>query len=67
MSLSCSIAVKKSFAVPGSTTSKHVGNFCCLNGLYSFRSKIKLQPHEKLCENKGFGGFVLPSEGSKIL
>ena len=32
-------------------SSKHGGNFCCLNGLHSFRMKEELELHKKVCEN----------------
>ena len=33
-------------------TSKHHGDFYCLNCLDSFRTENKLKSHEKLCKNK---------------
>ena len=35
-------------------TSKHHGNFYCLNCLDSFRTENKLKPHEKVYKNKDF-------------
>ena len=43
-------------------TSKHKGNFYCLNCLHSFRTENKLKSHEKVCKNKDFCGIVLPTE-----
>ena len=51
MALSCS---KKLSALLGGTTSKHDGNFHCLNCLPSFRTKNKLEPYKKVFENKDF-------------
>ena len=48
-------------------TSKHHGDFYCLNCLHSFRTENKLKSHEKVCKNKYFGGIAIPSERYKIL
>ena len=32
-------------------TSKHKGNFCCLNCVDSFRTENKLKSQEKVCKN----------------
>ena len=47
-------------------TSKHHGDFYCLNCLYSFRTENKLQSHEKLCKNEDFRGIVMPSEKDNL-
>ena len=38
-----------------------------MNYLHSFRTATKLESHQKLCGNKKFEGFVIPSEDTKIL
>ena len=48
-------------------TSKHHGDFYCLNCLHSFRTENKLKSHEKVCKNKDFCGIVMPSEKDNIL
>ena len=48
-------------------TSKHHGNFYCLNCLHSFRTENKLKSHEKVFKNKDFCGIVMPSEKDNIL
>ena len=48
-------------------TSKHYGDFYCVNCLYSFRTKHKLESHKRICENKDFYNVVMPSEDTKIL
>ena len=48
-------------------TSKHYGEFYCLNCLHSFRAENKLKPHDKVCKNKDFCGILMPSEKDKIL
>ena len=59
--------MKKLYALLHGITSKHKGDFYCLNCLHSFRTENKLKPHEKVCKNKGFCGIVMPSEMDKIL
>ena len=48
-------------------TSKHYGDFYCLNCLRSFRTKDKLESQKKVCENKDFCNVIMPSEDTKIL
>ena len=48
-------------------TSKHHGEFHCLNCLHSFKTANKLKSHEKVCKNKDFCGILLPSEKDNIL
>ena len=48
-------------------TSKHRGDFYCLNCLHSFRTENKLKSHEKVCKNKDFCGIVISSEKDNIL
>ena len=47
-------AVKKLFTLLRGITSKHHGDFYCLNCLHSFRTEYKLTSHEKVCKNKYF-------------
>ena len=64
MALSCS---KKLSTLLHGITSKHKGNFYCLNCLHSFRTENKLKYHEKVCNNKDFCGIVVPSQKDIIL
>ena len=48
-------------------TSKHKGEYYCLNCLHSFITENKLKSYEKACKNKDFCGIVMPSEKDKIL
>ena len=41
------LAVKELSALLRGITSKHYGDFYCLNCLHSFRSKNKLESHKK--------------------
>ena len=61
------IAVKKLSALLHGITSKHKGDFYCLNCLHSFRTKNKLKSNEKICKNKDFCGIVMPLENDNIL
>ena len=47
--------------------SKHDGDFYSLDCLHSFATKNKSESHRKVCENKYFYNFVMPSEDTKIL
>ena len=48
------LAVKKLSALSNGITSKHKGDFCCLNCLYSFKIKNKLESQEKVYGKKNF-------------
>ena len=58
---------KQLLALLHGTTSKHKGDFHCLNCLHSFRTENKLKSHEKVCKNKELYGNVMPSETDKIV
>ena len=55
------LAVKKLSVLLRGITSKHHGDFYCLNCLHS-SAKDK-----KVCENKTFCNVIMPSEDTKIL
>ena len=61
------LVIKKLSALLHGLTSKHKGDFYCLNCLYSFRAENKLKSHEKVCKIKDFFGIVFPLEKDKIL
>ena len=46
------LPVKKLSTLIRGITSKHHGDFYCLNALPSFRTENKLKSHEKICKNK---------------
>ena len=60
------LTIKKLSALLKGITSKHKGDFYCLNCLHSFRTK-KIESHKRVCENKDFCNIIMPSEDSKIL
>ena len=47
-------------------TSKHNGDFYCLDCLHSFRIENNLKSHEKVCKIKDFCGIVMPLENDNI-
>ena len=59
------LTVKNLSAILRGLTSKHVCDFYCLIYLNFFRTKSKFESHKKLCKNKDFYGFVMPSETVK--
>ena len=61
------LAVKILSALLKGITSKHHGDFYCLNYLPSFRIENKLNFHEKVCKNKYFCGMVMSWEKDKML
>ena len=61
------IEVKKLSALLRGISSKHDGDFYCLNCLHFSVTKNKLESYKKLCENKVFCNVAMPSEDNKIL
>ena len=61
------LAVKKLSALLKEITSKHVGDFYCLNCLHSLKTKNKLESHKKVCENEIVCYIVMHSEDTKLL
>ena len=53
-------AIKKLSALLRGITSKHYGDFYCLNCLDLFRRKNKLEAHKKVCKNKDFCNVIMP-------
>ena len=58
---------KKLLALLRGITSKHYGDFYCLNCLHFFGTKNKLEEHKRISGNKDFCGTNMPSEVTKIL
>ena len=61
------LAVKKLSILLRGITSKHHGDFHCLNCLHSFGTENKLKSQEKICKNKNVCGIAMPSEKNNIL
>ena len=60
------LSYSKNICIIKKKTSKHDGNFYCLNSLHSFSTKSKLEWHKTVCKNKYFFYVVIPSEDTKI-
>ena len=55
------LAVKQLSALLKGITSKHHGDFYCLNYPHSFAIEKKLESHKKVCENTEFCNVIIPS------
>ena len=60
------LAVKNLSALLIGITSKHKGDFYCLNRFYSYTTKNRLTKHINLCENFDYCYKEMPEEGNKI-
>ena len=56
------LVVKNLSALLRRITSKHHGDFYCLNCLHSFATKNKLESQKKVWQKKIFCGLVLPTQ-----
>ena len=61
------LAVKKLSALLRGITSKHDGDFYCLNFLNSYRTENRLKKHYHVCKNHDYCYVDMPKEGNKIL
>ena len=48
-------------------TSNHDGDFYCLNCLHSYRTKIKLGAHKKICENCNYCHVEMPTKDNNTI
>ena len=62
MALSCKLS-----SLLRGITSKHLGDFYCLNCFHSFATENKLQLYKRASENKDFCNLNMPSEDTTIL
>ena len=53
------LAIKNLSALFREITSKHVGEFYCLNCLHSFRTENKLKKHKNLCKGHEYCYILL--------
>ena len=60
------LPVKKLSALLKRITSKYKGDIYYLNFLHYFRTKNKLESHEKVFKNKDFCGVLMYSKDTKI-
>ena len=61
------IAVKSLSALFRGVTSKHDGDFYCLNCVSSYRTENKVKNLKKACENHGYCYVEMPEEDNKTL
>ena len=61
------IAVKNLFALLTGITSKHVGDFYCLNFFHSYSAENKLKKHKNVCGNHDYYHQEMPKEDNKKL
>ena len=47
-------------------TSKHNGDFYCINCFHSYSTKEKLKKHEKVCNDHDYCYVEMPNEDNKI-
>ena len=59
--------MKKLSAIFRGVTSKHVGDFYCLNCLYLYRTVSKLKKHYNVCKNHDYFYVEMPKENNKVL
>ena len=48
-------------------TSKHVGDFSCLNCFHLCRTKNKLEAHKKICENRDYCHVEMPTKDNNTI
>ena len=61
------LAVKILSALFKGITSKHEGDFCCLNCFQSYTTENKLKKHKKVCENHNYCYVEMPEKDNRIL
>ena len=54
------LTVRRLSALLKGITSRHDGDFCCLNCFDSYASKKSLEKHMKVCENKDYCYIEMP-------
>ena len=61
------LAVKILPALFNGITSKHSGDFYCLNCFHSFRTENKVKKHKNVCEDHDYCYVEMPKKDNKIL
>ena len=61
------LAVKRLSALFRGITSKHDGDFYCLNCFHSYTTENKLKRHKKVCKNHDYCYVEMPEEYNKTL
>ena len=61
------LAVKSLWALLKGITSKHVGDFYCLNCFHLYSIEKKLKKHERVCNDHDYCYVEMPNDNNKIL
>ena len=61
------LAVKRISGLLRGITSKHNGDFYCLNCFHSYATEEKFRKHKRICENDDFCFLKMPDEDNKVL
>ena len=61
------LAVKRISGLLRGITSRHNGDFYCLNCFHSYTTENKLRKHEKICNDHDFCFLKMPDDDNKIL
>ena len=60
------LAVKRISVLLRGITSRHNGDFYCLNCFHSYTTENKLRKHEKICNDHDFCFLKMPDDDHKI-
>ena len=61
------LVVKSLFGLLNGITSNHKEDLYCLNCVWSYTTKYKLEEHKKICENNKYCRVEMPNEDNKII
>ena len=61
------LAVKRISVLLRGITSRHNGDFYCLNCFHSYTTENKLRKHEKICNDHDFCFLKMPDDDNKVL
>ena len=61
------LALKRISGLLRGITSRHNGDFYCLNCFHSYTTENKLRKHEKICNDHDFCFLKIPDDDNKIL
>ena len=61
------LAAKSLLALLKKITSKHAGDFYCLNCFRAYTTKNRLEKHKNVCENHDYCYVEMPNEDNQIL
>ena len=61
------LVVKNLSGLLNGITSTHMKDFYCLNCFHSYRTKIKLEAHKKICENHDYCHVEKPTKDNNTI